>query len=514
MGGLEVIMNEMSEKYRRALYSTHIIERSEEFILPDSFPDVKSLISCKARIADTKCYLGSTESEMTFCIIYNLLFSATKGEGGITLCSVSFKDEFKENIKYKFDNNVGVSIKNELTQCNSRMANPRKFAIKTLIRSNVFETVEENVYPIAEGEVPQDADIQYLLEDKDVLNCKSVVLSEHSFSDNVDIETRSAEINELVQWDAELFINEEKRADKDNPVKLKGIFALSCIYSDSEGKYRKFSKDIPFGITLNDDEKAVLSDVDAYSFVYPTANISAMNLNIGKNQYGENKVLEFDADYDIDILMLGNRKVSLVRDAYSVDYSCDTDFVRSKLLSVDGNSKTNLTCSDIAELPSGSDLCECINVQSSVEEICNSNDGKLSGKLKSKIAVMSEGDGLIMRETVSPFVCRADGLNGDDLVGSVHAASSKSHLDGDKLYIDSELYFNLTSLSETDFTICRSISNLVPYTSKSNSVFSIYFQTSKDSLWDTAKLKKTTVDRIKLSNPDYDSRYASALIIE
>ena len=507
-------MNEMSEKYKKALYSTHIVERSEEFILPDSFPDVKNLISCNARIADSKCYFGPTESEVTFCVIYNLLFSATKGEDGITLCSVSFKDEFKENIKYKVDNNVGVSIKNELAQCNYRMANPRKFAIKTLIRSNVFETVEDNVYPIVDGDVPKNADIQYLMEDKDVLNCRSVVLSEHSFSDNVEIETRSAEINELVQWDAELFIYDEKRGDRDNPIKLKGIFALNCIYSDNEGKYRKFSKDIPFGITLNDDEKAVLSDIDAYSFIYPTANISAMNLNVGKNQYGENKVLEFDADYDIDILMLGNKKVSLVRDAYSVDYSCDTDFVRSKILSVDGICKTNMTCSDITELPSGSDARECINVQSSIEEISNSNDGKVIGKLKNKITVMFEGEGLITRETASPFTCKADGLIGDGLVGSINAVSSKAHLDGDKLYSDSELYFNLTSLSETDITICRSVSDFVSCESKSNSVFSIYYQTPNDSLWDTAKLKKTTIDRIKRSNPDYDSRYASAIIIE
>ena len=68
-------MNEMSEKYTKALQTSHNIDRSEDYILPDSYPDVKSIVSCKARIADTKSYFGSNDTELTAIVIYNILFT-------------------------------------------------------------------------------------------------------------------------------------------------------------------------------------------------------------------------------------------------------------------------------------------------------------------------------------------------------------------------------------------------------------------------------------------------------
>ncbi len=507
-------MSEMSEKYSKSLYAIHPIERSEDFILPDSFPDVKNVISCKARLGEVKTYFGPVESEATLCVIYNILFSSVNAHGSTILCSVNFKDEIKESIRYKYDGNVGVCIKNEVAQASCRMANPRKFTIKTLIKAYIFETVEERIYPDIQCQLPSDANMQYLLEEVEAMSSASVILGEHSFSDNVELDTRSPEIKELVHWNAELIVNEDKRNDSDMPLKLKGIFGISCVYLDNDAKYRVFKREIPFGITLNDDEKAMLLGKGEYSFIYPTANISAMNLNIGKNQYGENKVLEFDADYDIDILMLGNKKVSVVKDAYSTVYSCDINTVRTRFSYIDGICKTNLTCSEVNEYPSVKDICACLDAQYAIDGIELTNGDKISGKLRNKVAVISD-DGLIAtREITSPFSCKTENLNGSNIVGGIEALPAKTRCDGEKIYTDSELYLNLLSLRESDVPVSGAISGFTPESKASESIFSIFYQPSDETLWNTAKLKKTTVDRILKSNPDIDTRYSSAIIIE
>ncbi len=507
-------MSEMNEKYTKVMYSMHPIERSEDFILPDSFPDVKNVISCKARLAEVKKYFGPTESELILCIIYNILFTAINGDGNTILCTVSFKEEIKESVRYKYEKNTGVSIKNKLVQTNCRMANPRKFSVKTLIKSYIFETVEEKVYPDFECDPPNNAEMQYLFDDVDAMCCASLVLGDHSFSDNVELDARCPEIKELVYWNAELLVNEDKRTDAEMPIKLKSILGITCVYKDNEDKYRSINREIPFGITLNDDEKAMLMGRGDYSFVYPTANISAMNLNIGKNQYGENKVLEFDADYDIDVLMLGNKKVSVVKDAYSTAYACVTNIGKSSFVHIDGFSKTNLTCSETNDFTSNEDVCACIDAQNFVDEISITSPDKISGKLRNKIAIITDDGSIVTKDIVSPFACKSDNMRSENFVGAIETLSAKTRYDGDKIYTDSELYINVLSLKESDISVCRSVSGFTPDKKASDHVFSIYYQSSFDSLWNTAKEKKTTVERILKSNPDYDTRFASGIIIE
>ncbi len=513
--GSEVIMSEMSDKYTKALQSTHYIERGEDYILPDSYPDVKSIVSCKARLADTKSYFGSNDTEITAVLIYNILFTATDNDGKVIMCSVSFKDEIKENLKYKSDNNTGVYLQCELSQCNYRMANPRKFSIKTTLKANVFEEVEENLYPSIETELPADANMQYFIEEADALRVSSVTLSEHSFSDNIELDAKNPEINELVHWNAELLIRNEKRSDAtDLPIKLKAVFAIMTVYTDKEGRYRSFNREIPFSISFNDDEAAMMADKDGYSFIYPSPRISAMNLNIGKNQYGENKVLEFDADYDIEILLLGNKKVSVVTDAYSTKYSCVANSTKTKFLSVDGLYNANITCSGICDSPGNIETTACFDALTHVEEINAVNNNKLTGKVRTK-AVLAGDDGSIdLREIQTPFSCNANGFVDSEILGNAATLGSKLRYDGEKLYSDSEVYFNFSSLVGKDITVCRSISSYSYDANNSKPAFSVYYQPREESLWNIAKLKKTTVDAIKSSNPDFDSRYTNSLIIE
>ena len=504
----------MSEKYTQALQTSHNIDRSEDYILPDSYPDVKSIVSCKARIADTKSYFGSNDIELTAIVIYNILFTSADNNGKIIMCSVSFKDEIKENLKYKCDNNIGVYLQCDISQCNYRMANPRKFSIKTTIKANVFEETELNVYPLIETDIPSDANLQYFTEEVDALQVSSVTLNEHSFSDNIELDNKNPEINELVHWNAELLVRNEKRSESaDLPIKLKAVFVVMTVYIDEDGKYRSFTKEIPFSVSFNEDETAMMSENDGYSFVYPLPRISAMNLNIGKNQYGENKVLEFDADYDIDILLLGNKKVNVVIDAYSTKYSCEVNNIKGEFLSIDKLHNTNITCSGICDNPGNIETTACFDALTQVEEI-SILENKLSGKTRTKAVVVGLDGSIDLREINTPFSCNTDRFASGEIVGSVRTLGSKLRYDGEKLYSDNEVYFNLTSLINNDINFCRSISSCNKDVNNSKCAFSIYYKPGEESLWNIAKRKKTTVDAIKNSNPDFDSRYSNSLIIE
>ena len=514
--GTEVIMSEMSEKYTRVIYTSHNFEKSEDYILPDSYPDVKNVLSCMARLAQLKTYYGSNSCELTATVIYNILFTSIDNSGATNLSSVIFKDEIKENIKYKHDNNTGIYLQTNVTQCNCRMANPRKFAIKTSLKISAFEDAEESVYPAFEEALPEDSDMQYFAEEADTLKAGAVTINDHSFSDNVELDVKSPEINNIVYWNADLIIRNEKTNDSISlPMKLKGNFAITAVCSDKEGKYFSFNKDIPFSVSLNDDEIALLSSAKEFTLFYPSARISAMNLNVGKNQYGENKVLEFDADYDIDLLMLGNKKINVITDAYSTKYSCNVNFNKITYLNIEKIHNGNLTCTGVNEVNTQGNIISCFNAGVSAEQIEFDSTNKLLGKIRTKAALICEDGNIDLREIQTSVVCGAENTNnGGDMFGDTKVTGVKLRCDNERLYTDSEVYFNLSAINSQNVSVCKSVSSFDSVNNKNSPAFSVYYPSKNESLWSTAKLKKTTVDLIKKFNPDYDSEYMNTLIIE
>ena len=77
-------------QYLKTEISTLQSEVSGDYILPDSYPDVKNILSCSARICDVKKYFGANEGEISGNFAYNIMFSAADDNGGDVICSVSF----------------------------------------------------------------------------------------------------------------------------------------------------------------------------------------------------------------------------------------------------------------------------------------------------------------------------------------------------------------------------------------------------------------------------------------
>ncbi|MBQ7821287.1 MAG: hypothetical protein IJ391_03290, partial [Clostridia bacterium] len=291
------------KKYIKTEITSIQNEVSGDYILPDSYPDVKSILTSSARIYDVKKYFGANDGEINGSIAYNIMFSAVNDMGEDIICSVGFTDDFKLNCRYKCPGNIGVGTHTKLRELNCRTANPRKFSIKATLDTLLYEDVSTSSYPVLSADAPSDADMQYKWGEMTVCRCRSAILCEHSFSDNIELDMKLPEIAEILHCDTALSVRDDRAADiKDAPAKLGGILTVNLVYKDKDSLMHGVSRDIPFGITINDDENAMIGDLDTGTGMIPAVYISAVNVNIGKNGYDEAKVIEFDADYDIDLL--------------------------------------------------------------------------------------------------------------------------------------------------------------------------------------------------------------------
>ena len=76
------------------------------------------------------------------------MFTAVDSEGKEEICSVSFSDDIKYNCRYKSAQNVGVGALVRLRDVSCRMANPRKFSVKAMLETVMFEDIDTSAYPI------------------------------------------------------------------------------------------------------------------------------------------------------------------------------------------------------------------------------------------------------------------------------------------------------------------------------------------------------------------------------
>ncbi len=517
--------DQMNEQYLKTELSTITNEVSGDYILPDSFPDVKSILSCQARIYDLKKYFGASEGEISGNIAYNVMFSASGENDEDIICSVSFTDDFKTICRYKNPSNSGVGTHTKLRDVICRMANPRKFSIKATLETLMFEDINQSAYPTFATELPPDADMQYKWDECDVCRCRTVELSEHSFSDNIELDMKLPEIAEIVHYDVLLNVRDDRNIDvRDTPLKLGGTFTVNLVYKDKENKLHGVNRDIPFGISISDDESAMIGDIsDSSLSVVPAVYISAVNLNIGKNQYDEAKVLEFDSDYDIDLLFISSETIKFVTDAYSTEYDCDCKFELQSMLKPVARIKNNFTYTDSRDkselgLENSSFIASAIPTFSDIHPEKNANYVSIAGRINEKAAVMQDENRVRGKDINLAFTYKSNVNVSEDnlgIVGNTLLVDNRIRSDSDRVYTDAEIYLDYMLTGKQNVTVCKSVSLSEQKTRKAEKeILCVYYPSSDESLWDTAKKKKTTLEKILSLNPDLQAGLSSPIIIE
>ena len=499
-------------------------EISGDYILPDSFPDVKNILSANARIEKKNKYFGANDFEINGCIVYNIMFSAMDENGEEKIFSVIFKDDFKNTTKYKNSNNCGVGALTRIKDISCRMANPRKFSIKTIFENLVYEDTNYNALPTIDSDVA-DYQIEYKWNECDILRCRSLELVEHSFSDNIELDMKSPEIDEIVHYDIALTVKDDRSGDlRENSPKLGGVFTLNVLYKDIEGKYRTAKSDIPFGISFSEDELALLGDFsDSQTTLLISPTLTAVNVNTSTNQYSEKKIIEFDADYDIDLMIIFNETVSYVSDAYSTNYKSECRYEGQIMNKPAGRIKNNFTYTETKSkseegLDALSIVASGIPAISEIRDESNAGYVNICGKISQKCTFSGEENKFKNKELVLPFTyksslkCQSDTMS---LIGSSCAVNSRLREDSDRVYAETEIYLDYISVGKHNATLCKAVKlDSMSDSGKNNVLFSIYYPEKDEECWEIAKSKKTTCEKLYQSNPDMANNMPKAIIIE
>lgn len=499
-------------------------EITGDFILPDSFSDVKNILNARGRLKEIRKYFGANDAEISGSIVYDIMFTVQNAECKEEICSVSFIDDIKYNCRYKNPQNTGVGAQVKLRDVSCRMANPRKFTVKAMLETLLYEDISTRAYPSVSQVVPDDSEIQYKWGEIDQLRCKSASLCEHSFSDNIELDLKSPEIEKIVHSDVSINVRDARGNDiNQTAVKLGGTLCLNLVYLDTAGDSHAVSREVGFGISVNDDESAMIGEIDQNTSIIPTVYISEINVNVGKNGYNETKVIEFDADYDIDLLFVSNEKAECVIDAYSTRFDTECKYEAYSYLKPVCRIRNNFTYSDSKEkgeygIDNTSLFSSSIPVLSEINAQKIGQNMVLNGKLNNRLILADDEHRLKSKDISKSFGYKTNSdINADyvDLIGGVTVDNSRVRADNDRVYSDAEIYLNYLLASKESIRVCKNIIVGEKTCAKNdNELFCIYYHGENETLWDIAKDKKCTVESIRRLNPGIEASSCEVLIIE
>jgi len=223
------------------------------------------------------------------------------------------------------------------------------------------------------------------------------------------------------------------------------------------------------------------------------------------------RIIEVDFNYGIDIECVSAKTISYAGDCYSTSGECLATMskvgIRSLCGAVHGNFSVNesVPAADVAAPENGSVISARadINFGGNVTE---SKKGRLMLTGEAKITVLAEdANGLPTEfEFILPIHCETDQkIPGEPVVlsGNSHTSGLRCRIDGDKVYVDFEVCYNILEFYENEHELAENI-KLIPGQAEEDKRTSVllYYPSEKETLWDVAKEYRVSCDAIMNEN--------------
>ncbi len=306
-------------------------ELSADYILPDTYPDVKRILRVSARPVLIERYISGKRLEYSGAVDYTVLFSA-ENDDGETLKCVHFAGDFNGTLgELEGLDTANISIAPRVISCSARLSNPRKLSIKSSLASDIMIVGSFCCDPRIEANLPHNSKPRIEQLTKQILSCRpyTVIAEPFRMSEDIQMDSTLPPVDELITCTSKFIVSEAKPVvdSSDASILIKGNIIVDCLYKavGEPAAFRIFSKALPFSYDVRADE--CLSYYDGYSLDSLTANASIteteLNADMGEDSYGEKRILELDLTAEVTLNMFCCHNTQLTLDAYSPGHSAE-----------------------------------------------------------------------------------------------------------------------------------------------------------------------------------------------
>ncbi len=492
-------------------------ELSADYILPDTYPDVKKILRVRARPVLIGRYISGRKLEFSGAVDYIVLFSADC-ENGESLHCVHFAGEFESSLgELENLDSADICLTPHIGSLNVRLSNPRKLSIRCTVSTDVKIAPMLPCTAKCEGarSPKEELALERLCETITAKRQRTFTAEPLRISENIEPDSTLPPIDEIVTCDISLHFHEAKPiyAADDFTVSLKGEAIVDFLYkSQSEaGTYRSFSRKIPIAYIVGAEEfKESFADcrpetITAYASAVPTE----INAVVTENSYGERRIIELDITADVNMHIIGGEEIPLTLDAYSVerdsecimnDIDCEAP---GKVIFSNFSISENLPLEGI-NLPDGASVVDASASVNTTSVSIERGRAVINGAAAVSCIFTDSSGCFSSNDFTVPLRCEMSAGEINEPFAShclANVSDLRTRLDSDHISFDFEISL-CTELFERSRRRTVETVKLIgeAHTAPRESALTLCYPSKSDTLWNVAKRYNTTVSALEAAN--------------
>lgn len=478
-----------------------------EYSLPDYNGDVKKILLIKSKVFPAGKFVGEDSLEFSGTVGYEVVY--VDAENSVT--HAEFSTDYDAAVKVDSASYIDSDVKTSVSHCNMRLIGPRKLSVKCALESDV-RISEKRIYSV-DGDAFMDRQPEYT-EQSAMIYTSSFAFGEARRIDEELISIEGAIADEVEVLLSEVRASVDSCDVDDGHAHLKCRADMTLLYRNGENVPKKVDKEITFAEEIEVDADLVDSVIEA--------RIEAADLKAAVSPTEEGVSLTVSVTAHPIICARRNARLDVITDAYLKERGTENEygeFSYTEHICSESVEEKYEADHDSSELDLPGDA-EVLYSDASVRiEECEivGDTVKVSGEIRfSGIAVhvTCDGDTIYTPIKITDHFAKNVNINcqtHDNLRVNCHANADdvKLEIDNSLLKASCTLGIFLNVCSERRQRCLGSSYATDEEYIKDDSVVTVYYPDSSESLFDIARKFHTSVSAIAQSNRLSESVFMS-----
>lgn len=478
-----------------------------EYSLPDYNGDVKRVLAVNTRVSPAGKFVGEDTLEISGSVAYDVVY--VDSEDNVT--HAEFSTDYDTAVRINSDVYVDSLIETKAVGCNLRLVGPRKLSVKCSLESNAVIS-EQRVHSVS-----GDAFLEY--EPEVSTSVANVLGASFATGERRELTEEMARLDGAISDEVEILLSDARFSldgifGEGESAEIKGSIKTSLLYRNGDDKPCLITREIPYSeeLSLDRAEGAAL-----------TAHVEVSGVKAVVEPTDDGVALSISLSVAPGLCAVCNEPLRLVGDAYLKERGSEneyTDFSYTEHIcteSKEARFEGRTSLSDIGIESFGEVVWS--DATAKVDE-CTLGEGgvKITGEIRfSGIACVEDGElyvkcypikfTLPFEENVNINCQKHDNTR---IKCNVDAIESKIEISDNDVIGTCTLDISL-SISADKRQRCLGASYLTDEEYlRDDSVITVYYPDSSESLFEIAKMFHTSVSAIAASNRLSESVFASA----
>lgn len=486
------------------------LEIARDCILPDSYSDIKRILSVSASLVPSSGYAEGGKAFYAGEIVCRVLFVSDEGKNA----SVAFTLDYEGNASLgSADGDYAAVFMPTVESVNARSVNPRKVGIKVKVNPGIFAWEKRDASVRFPSQLTR-ADMKTFEEKTEEISylfLRHMSQSGIESGDDIRVEAPIGAVKEVLFCDI-AFSSVTAEARKD-AIAVNATADVTVAFGE-EGAEDSAIRFLHHAVSLS--TLLACDGVSEKDLAFASLYCEKIACVPAENAQGEKRTLELDFAYGIQAVCETKETLLAVKDMYSTRYDSENTEGEIRISRGVGKQNLSLRCTkEVSFKENGAVMGMLPAVKGVYLTVAEDRKGVVEGNLLAYVLIREE-DGSVVCETVEmPFALPTDLVFTDKPECLLRATPDlgRAVLTGESLMVEIPLSVTILAWENLKERVVFSSTVLAESTKREETAFTVYFPTANESLWDIAKKYKIATSRLFLTGGENGGVGRRALIL-